>query len=251
MITDANIAQRDAPEEQETIEELSWTSPSDFNFDLMDCLFSTYLDPEALAPWDTVDPSDGMPMPGTDCQDDVLIDIRKHISESPTVLALSTDKRLHVQATLTDVLTPSRVRRFLGYYWNSWHRNCRIVHWPSFEASTIEKPLLAAIISVGAMYSPYEAERASASIILPHLESYIFSQLLFDQESESRHELTEAEALAVMQAGLLVVIVMFWTAEPKVKNRASTQRFNHLASVGHFIHGHNPLVADCAGAGCA
>lgn len=130
---------------------LSSTSPLEFNFDLMDSLFSTYLESGAVAPWNMLDAYDEPPTPSTDCHESVLIGIKRSLLESTTLLNLPTDQRLNVQATVDDLLTPSRVQRFLGYYWNSWHRNCRIVHRPSFDSSATYEPLLVAIISVGAM----------------------------------------------------------------------------------------------------
>jgi hypothetical protein len=221
------------PGEQGFFGEFSLTSPLDVNFDLMDGLFNTYLNAGVVEPWDMLEPSGDFPLPGTECQEPVLAELRRYISGSPTVLKLSTDQRLDVQVMLDDLFSTSRAQRFLGHYWNHWHRNCRIIHRPSFKSNISDKPLLAAMISIGAMYSPNEAERASASVILPHLESYVFSRLLIDEESESFAEPVGAENLAVLQAGLLVVISMFWTAGPNVKHRASTHRFSQLAGVSY------------------
>lgn len=226
------------------------TSPLEFNFDHVDSLFSYYLAEEFVTPWTILDTSDDLSF--TDAEHTILGDMITCLLACPTVLELSTEERLFVQVTLEDLLMPMRVQQFLGYYWNHWHRNCRFVHQPSFNASTADKPLLAAMLCIGATYSPHQTERASASVVLPHLESWIFSLLQSEEgnsaetESGSLDGLAAIDRVTILQAGLLAVVMMFWTGGPRLQHRASTHRFGQIACVSDARNAICATDADCS-----
>jgi hypothetical protein len=86
----------------------------------------------------------------------------RRVMTAPSLLALRDVERTEVQQQLQNLCRPARVSRFVAHYFDMWHRNCRIVHRPSFGLSTCHEPLVLAVVFLGAMYSSNPAERTIA-----------------------------------------------------------------------------------------
>jgi hypothetical protein len=129
------------------------------------------------------------------------------------------------------------VARFVAYYFNIWHLNCRIVHRPSFGFDVCNESLVLAVIFLGAMYSPDSTERLVASALIDHVESYIFSCLPLspsadgDCNEESAAPSGDEQEFQIIQAAFTMVITQFWTGTGAQKLRASTRLFDNVVEV--------------------
>jgi hypothetical protein len=159
------------------------------------------------------------------------------VMKAPTLLLLSEHVRTEVQQQLQSLCRPTSVARFVRYYFDIWHLNCRIVHRPSFGFDTCDESLILAVIFLGAMYSPDAAERLDASAVLEHTESYIFS-CLPQPSSADRHGQEESggagddeKDFQIVQAAFTTVINLFWTGAGAQKRRAATELFDIVVEV--------------------
>lgn len=174
----------------------------------------------------------------------------------PTLLLLTDHARLDIQQQLQDLCRPACMSRFIGYYFDIWHLNCRIVHRPSFGFDVCDESLALAVALLGAMYSPDPTERLTASAVIDHVESYIFSCLPLSPSadvhshegiSDTSDEEQEKE-FQTIQAAFTMVITLFWTGTGAQKLRASTSLFDivvevrairvHLVSKRHLMTTH-------------
>jgi hypothetical protein len=167
-------------------------------------------------------------------------DVKRLVSKvmtAPTVLLLQNHDRLEVQQQLQSLCRPASVVRFVSYYFNIWHHNCRIVHRPSFGLDTCHDPLVLAVIFLGAMYSSDPLERIAASAVLEHVESFIFSRLPSSSQRDSSDQeipvvvVDDEESFQSVQAAFLTVITLFWTGTEVQKSRAATDLFSIVVEV--------------------
>ena len=157
------------------------------------------------------------------------------VMKAPTLQILPDDVRLEAQQQLQDLCRPSCVARFVTYYFDIWHLNCRIVHRPSFGFNVCDESLVLAVVLLGAMYSPDSAERLMASAVIDHVESYIFSCLPLspsaDGDTSSASDDEQEQEFQIIQAAFTMVITLFWTGTGAQKLRASTRLFDIVVEV--------------------
>lgn len=159
------------------------------------------------------------------------------VMTAPTVLLLQDRDRLEVQRQLQSLCHPASVVRFVSYYFNIWHHNCRIVHRPSFGLDTCHEPLVLAVIFLGAMYSADPLERIAASALLEHVESLILSRLPSSSQRDTSDQgipvavIDDEESFQSVQAAFLTVITLFWTGNEVQKRRAATDLFSIVVEV--------------------
>jgi hypothetical protein len=161
------------------------------------------------------------------------------VMKAPTLQILPDDVRLEVQQQLQDLCRPACVARFVAYYFNIWHLNCRIVHRPSFGLDVCDESLILAVVLLGAMYSPDSTERLTASAVIDHVESYIFSCLPLSTSGDgncrratnSAHDEEQEQEFQTIQAAFTMVITLFWTGTGTQKLRASTRLFDIVVEV--------------------
>lgn len=173
------------------------------------------------------------------CAASDIVRLVSNVMTAPTLMLLEDHGRLEVQQQLENLCRQTCVVRFLAYYFNIWHRNCRIVHRASFGLDVCHETLALAVIFLGAMYSPRSMERLAASAIIEHVESYIFSCLPLaspppedDSHRESPGDASNDEQTAqVVQAAFLMVITLFWTGSEAQKRRAATELFDVVVQV--------------------
>lgn len=162
------------------------------------------------------------------------------IMTAPTLLLLTDHARLDIHQQLQDLCRPACMSRFIAYYFEIWHLNCRIVHWLSFGFGTCDESLVLAVVLLGAMYSPGAAERLAASAVIDHVESYVFSCLpLSHPASGNYHEDPDGvshdeKRFQISQAAFIMVITQFWTGSGEQKLRASTRLFNIVVEARAF-----------------
>ncbi|KAJ5752203.1 hypothetical protein N7520_009120 [Penicillium odoratum] len=139
------------------------------------------------------------------------------------------------------LLTAARTRKFIALYFKYWHPGCAIVHAPTFKPETVSVPLLASIVSMGAMYSSDQKEVHVAKRVLDFVELYIFSNDVFSPESGIEaifcgNRLCEDEVddwvkFQNFQAGLLITIVQYWAGNLVSRDRAMETRLNEVVKV--------------------
>jgi hypothetical protein len=193
----------------------------------------------SVEPQDTLAVEDAASFSYTDA--DVARLVSK-VMAAPTVLLLQNCDRLEVQRQLQSLCRPASVVRFVSYYFNIWHHNCRIVHRPSFGLATCHEPLVLAVIFLGAMYSADPLERIAASAVLEHVESFILSRLPSSFQRDSSDQriavavVDDEESFQSVQAAFLTVITLFWTGTEVQKRRAATDLFSIVVevSLSHF-----------------
>lgn len=159
------------------------------------------------------------------------------VMKAPTLQVLPDHVRLEAQQQLQDLCRPVCVARFVAYYFNIWHLNCRIVHGPSFGFDLCDESLVLAVVFLGAMYSVDSTERLTASAVIDHVESYIFSCLPLSHapdgtcHGESGAATGDEQEFQILQAAFTMVITQFWTGTGAQKLRASTRLFDIVVEV--------------------
>jgi len=159
------------------------------------------------------------------------------VMKAPTLQVLPDHIRLEAQQQLQDLCRPAYVARFVAYYFDIWHLNCRIVHRHSFGFDACDESLVLAVVLLGAMYSPDANERLTASAVIDHVESYIFScSSLFPSADEHCRKRPDAvgddeQDFQIVQAAFTMVITQFWTGTGTQKLRASTSLFDIVVEV--------------------
>lgn len=165
----------------------------------------------------------------------------RRVMTAPSLLALRDTERAEIQQQLQNLCRPARVSRFVAHYFDIWHRNCRIVHRPSFGMSTCHEPLVLAVVFLGAMYSSNSAERTAVAAVVEHVESFIFSCLpssspAVDHDDKTSSVIRDDEhKFQDVQAAFLMVITLFWTGTEAQKRRAATQLFDIVVKVSDFL----------------
>jgi hypothetical protein len=188
----------------------------------------------SVEPQDTVAVEYAASFPYTDADVQRLV---SKVMTAPTVLLLQDGDCLEVQQQLQNLCRPASVARFVSYYFNIWHHNCRIVHRPSFGLDACHEPLILAVTFLGAMYSSDPLERVAASAMLEHVESFIFSRLPSSSQPGSSDQgisgavTDDEESFQGVQAAFLTVITLFWTGTEVQKRRAATDLFSIVVEV--------------------
>jgi hypothetical protein len=185
-------------------------------------------------PQDPVALENAESFPCTDADVERLI---SNVMTAPTVLLLQSPERMEVQQRIQSLCSPACVVRFVSYYFSIWHRNCRVVHRPSFGLNTCHESLALAVIFLGAMYSPDPVERVGASAVIEHVESFVlcsqpssFPRDRSDEESPGA-AIDSEEIFQSLQAAFLMVITLFWTGTEVQKHRAATEAFTNVVKV--------------------
>ncbi|KXT18446.1 hypothetical protein AC579_8159 [Pseudocercospora musae] len=152
----------------------------------------------------------------TDCE--VKLDvIIKSILCVRSVTRLGEAEQKSMTAQLKQLFAPSRTARFLRYYFDCWHRNCRYVHKPSLSVEDKNEPLLPSMAP--SISSADEDERAMASEIMFHAEKYIFFHgPLFGEQSLGKCSAAAKHGdFQTVQAGLCMLVIQFWTGDEAAK----------------------------------
>jgi hypothetical protein len=191
----------------------------------------------SVEPQDAILTEDTASLQSTAAEIEVIL---RRVMTAPSLQALSKDERAEIYQQLQDLCSSARVSRFVAYYFDIWHRNCRIIHRPSFGLDTCHEPLVLAVIFLGAMYSSNAMERIAVAAVIEHVESFIFS-CLPSSSAEVEHD-REAPGIAsddeqkfqTVQAAFLMVITLFWTGTAAQKRRAATQLFDVVVEVCIF-----------------
>lgn len=137
---------------------------------------------------------------------------------SPGGSAFSTSDTL---ATLQQVFSQARVVKHIDDYFRGWHRNCPVIHRPSFRIGEVDDVLLVGVILLGAMYSASQKERSMASTIMAYGEEFIFHAVSSISKGCPQNPKADDinEDFQIVQAGFCMVVVQFWTGDAEAKQR--------------------------------
>ncbi|CAK1367706.1 uncharacterized protein RHO25_013063 [Cercospora beticola] len=153
---------------------------------------------------------------------------------SPDGSALSTSDTL---TNLQQVFSQARVVKHIEDYFRGWHRNCPVIHRPSFRISEVDDVLLVGVILLGAMYSTSQKERSMASMIMAYGEEFIFRAVSSVAKGKLQNLGANGvnEDFQIVQAGFCMAVVQFWTGDAEAKQRAMTTRFLQVIEAAHCI----------------
>ncbi|RDL41769.1 uncharacterized protein BP5553_01748 [Venustampulla echinocandica] len=152
----------------------------------------------------------------------------------------SAQKQALILQKLNYLFTPSRITNLVNIYFETWHKNCPILHRPSFSIETAPINLLTAVIMMGAMYSRVDEEISTAKLILDLAELYIFSSEDLTEEFEIKQMLGDWESPSIDQDGLditsyqnlsaayLILCAQFWAGTLISRKRSIETRFGVL-----------------------
>ncbi|GAM85118.1 hypothetical protein ANO11243_031220 [Dothideomycetidae sp. 11243] len=155
-------------------------------------------------------------------------------------------KQQELTADLQFLLTPARVRRFAAMYGKIWHPNCPIIHMASFNIETATLPLLASVVSMGAMYSGDPRELSAVKSILDLVEIFVFESELFSHHAEIRRTMLTPDQTASglpndwlnfqnFQAAYLNVVVQHWAGNKIARDRSMETRFSQVVRVARSL----------------
>jgi hypothetical protein len=171
------------------------------------------------------------------CTADDVDRLLSRVLTARTISLLDEHARVEVRQQMHSLCHPTCVTRFVAHYFNIWHRNCRIVHRPSFSLDVCHEALVLAVIFLGAMYSSEPMERVAASAVIEHLESYIFA-CLPSKSLGKEHRVGDTNVASenehdfqIVQAAFLMVITLFWTGTETQKRRAASHLFDVVVEV--------------------
>lgn len=157
--------------------------------------------------------------------------IKDGILNSSTAQHLRDRERNDVKVKLDRILTASQMSACLAWYFRGWHLNCRVVHEHTFSAAHIDDCLLAALVFLGATYSPDSEIRGLTCDVIDHVESFVFMQGILASDDRYEAYTDVRRNFEVIQAGLLMVITQFWSGNVVARRRAATNKFSRVVQV--------------------
>ena len=148
-----------------------------------------------------------------------------------------------LSASLSFLLTTTRIRKFILMYFKYWQPSCALIHAPSFDPETAPLPLLAAVVFMGAMYSTDQKEEYLAKRVLDFAELFIFSSPIFSHENEvvtvfcgnwgaPNEDTDDWTKFQHFQAGFIMLATQYWAGSQASRNRAMESRFSDILKVG-------------------
>lgn len=146
-----------------------------------------------------------------------------------------------ILANLTFLLTSAKIPNFIDMYFKLWHPNSRIIHPRSFDPATVRKPLLAAVVFMGALYSHDEYESYAAKTLLDFVELFCFSCSTFSKDQEIVRTFTgitstsdEHDDKAIFEDLLgcfIMLVIQYWAGNRAAKARAVSSRLTEIVKV--------------------
>ena len=87
------------------------------------------------------------------------------------------------------------------------------------------------MIFLGATYSPDSEISSLTHKVIEQVESYIFGQEIFTLEENQKRIQCDRHDFEILQSGLLMVVIQFWSGNKTAKRRAATRRFTSVVQV--------------------
>lgn len=132
---------------------------------------------------------------------------------------------------------PLNLRKFIDLYWISWYPHWPVIHKPTFIASEAPCTLVAAMILIGASYSPNIADRDNSRVWLNAVEEIVFSDEYFCDDPDmittayDRCAIISRRRLQALQAAHAICLCQTFEGDEASKRRARHHRFNAVVTV--------------------
>lgn len=137
-----------------------------------------------------------------------------------------------------EFFNPLNLRRLLDTYWKRWHRNCPIIHPPSFDHTQAPIELIIVMVLTGACVSTDPQDAVNARKWLDSAEGLIFALPWLSRESDSNQidlSLTRVTKLRFLQTAILMCVLQTWEGSDKAKARVRKLRYPYVAQAAQEL----------------
>ncbi|RFU82006.1 zinc finger, c2h2 type domain containing [Trichoderma arundinaceum] len=137
-----------------------------------------------------------------------------------------------------EFFNPLNLRRLLDTYWKRWHRNCPIIHPPSFNPSQAPTELVIAMALIGACVSTDPQDAKNARKWLDPAERLIFALPWLSRENDNNQidlSLTRDVKLRFLQTAILICVLQTWEGSDKAKARVRKLRYPYVAQASQEL----------------
>ncbi|KAL6693268.1 hypothetical protein J3F84DRAFT_396220 [Trichoderma pleuroticola] len=140
-----------------------------------------------------------------------------------------------------EFFNPLNLRRLLNIYWKRWHRNCPIIHPPTFDPSEAPAELVLVLALIGACVSKYPNDAQTALKWLEPAERLVFALPWLSRETQSSQAdptLTRYSKLRILQTAMLMSSLQTWEGPKKAKERIRNLRYPYVAQASQELGYH-------------
>ncbi|KAL7906992.1 hypothetical protein GGI35DRAFT_482358 [Trichoderma velutinum] len=137
-----------------------------------------------------------------------------------------------------EFFNPLNLRRLLNTFWKRWHRNCPVIHPPSFDPSQAPAELVLVIALIGACVSKCPIDAQNARKWLEPVERLVFALPWLSREaqgSQADPALTRYTKLRILQTAILVCALQTWEGSDKAKERIRKLRYPYVAQAAQEL----------------
>ncbi|KAL2850856.1 hypothetical protein BJX68DRAFT_73588 [Aspergillus pseudodeflectus] len=141
---------------------------------------------------------------------------------------------LYNATQLAPLFTVSNLATFITVFFHSLHWHLPVVHFPTFDPSSVSNPLLLSIFLTGATYSSSSSDAALLSGLLDVAEEHIFRQIttLSAQLAPPKNDIThQRSTIQLMQAALIIEMLQFGQEKIETRRRIRIIRHPSLVSL--------------------
>ncbi|KAF3067789.1 hypothetical protein CFAM422_008421 [Trichoderma lentiforme] len=142
-----------------------------------------------------------------------------------------------------EFFNPLNLRRLLNTYWKRWHRNCPVIHPPSFDPSQAPAELVLVLVLIGACVSKYPNDAQNARKWLEPVERLVFALPWLSREtqgSQADTNLPRYTKLRILQTAVLMCALQTWEGSEKARERIRKLRYPYVAQASQELAYHQP-----------
>ncbi len=128
---------------------------------------------------------------------------------------------------------PNSLRKFTEEYWSTWHIHWPVIHKTTFRIPTASAALVAAMVLLGASYSPHATTRERARYWADSVEAMVFADEYFGSATvfSALNAACMERRLRALQAGHAMCIYQTFEGNTMARRRARRSRFNEVVAV--------------------
>ncbi|KAL4808246.1 hypothetical protein BDV18DRAFT_158355 [Aspergillus unguis] len=183
-------------------------------------------------------PSDSAMHPAADGSPDgisnQIIDQIKTVSQASSITVPWTPQ---LSKDCARFFSPSNIARFINIYWTAWHPHYPALHKPTFSLSCTPVCLAAAMVVIGACFSPTEIDRISAKLWLNAVEELVFRHRFFgDVLLLDEATVNVREAVQVLQAAYCISTAQITEGSRVGRRRVRRVRFGMIVSLARDLN---------------
>lgn len=146
-----------------------------------------------------------------------------------------------------ELLDITNIPILITAYFEQWQRHSPVLHPSFFDPNTVSFPLLLSVILVGAFYSSDEQRIATAQMLIPVAEEWVFISRIFTKQRSSPRvtkqnslsctdKLSDFEAL---QAAFIMIKILLREGDTKKTNEIRTTMFDQVIPVTYPFNTRN------------